>query len=202
MTGEPEQQARASAGQDLAAHIEAVAQRRERAAFEALFRHFAPRLKTYFLSSGTAAGVEADEMVQETMLLIWRKAVLFDRGKAGATTWIFTIARNVRTDARRRNRSSPTLRHRGLEEAAWMPDPASGAQELLSSAQQEARLREALSTLPTAQRQVLDLAYFGERSHSAIASGLGVPLGTVKARLRLALARLRSALGYGGKDER
>ncbi|MFC7541013.1 sigma-70 family RNA polymerase sigma factor [Siccirubricoccus deserti] len=177
MTGQPEQEERASVGQDLAARIESLAQKRDRAAFEALFRHFAPRLKTYFLRSGTAGDAEADEMVQETMLLVWRKAALFDRRKAGATTWIFTIARNIRTDARRRSRSSPALLADCSKEMEWMPDPVSGADDLLASAQQEAGLHEAFATLSLAQRQVLDLAYFGERSHSEIANRLGIRLG-------------------------
>lgn len=179
---------------EFSAHIAAVACSRDRAAFEALFQHFAPRLKTYFLRSGMTDGTEAEEMTQETMLLVWRKAALFDPGKAGAATWIFVIARNLRADARRRGRPSAAVAGGGSKAVARLPDPMPGADAMVSSAQQEAGLHQALYALPQEQLQVLELSYFEDRSHADIARGLGVPLGTVKSRLRLALARLRAAL--------
>jgi RNA polymerase sigma-70 factor (ECF subfamily) len=185
-------------GTDFSDHVVAVAQSRDRAAFAALFGHFAPRLKTYFLRSG-AGSAEAEEMAQEAMLLVWRKAGLFDPGKAAAATWIFTIARNLRADARRRGRLTVPVAgtNTGPEAMARLPDPMPGAEEMVASAQREAGLRQALRTLPREQARVLELAYFEDRSHAGIARGLGIPLGTVKARLRLALARLRAALGPG-----
>ncbi|MBV1799568.1 sigma-70 family RNA polymerase sigma factor [Siccirubricoccus sp. G192] len=183
-------------GTDFSDHVVAVAQGRDRAAFVALFGHFAPRLKTYFLRSG-AGNAEAEEMAQEAMLLVWRKAGLFDPGRAAAATWIFTIARNLRADARRRGRLPVPVAGTGPEAMARLPDPVPGAEEMVAAAQREARLRQALRTLPREQARVLDLAYFEDRSHAEIARGLSIPLGTVKARLRLALARLRAALGRG-----
>ena len=92
----------ANAG-DLSALLAAVGAARDRAAFEALFRHFAPRIKAYLLRLG-AGSPGAEDLAQEAMLSVWRKAVLFDPAKASAATWIFTIARNLRIDALRRER--------------------------------------------------------------------------------------------------
>ena len=92
--------------------IEAVATRRDRAAFVALFEHFAPRVKTFMLRSG-ASEATAEEIAQETMLTVWRKADSFVPGSAGAAAWIFTIARNLRIDAlRRERRNALRVRHR------------------------------------------------------------------------------------------
>jgi RNA polymerase sigma-70 factor (ECF subfamily) len=171
---------------EFSTQIVAVACSRDRGAFEVLFRHFAPRLKAYFLRSGTADGQEAEEMAQETMLLVWRKAALFDPQKAGAATWIYVIARNLRTDAQRRAWRSVALAGSDTEAVT---------DGMVSSAQDEAVLRQALSTLPQEQLQALELSYFEDQSHVEIARKLGIPLGTVKSRIRLALARLRAALG-------
>jgi RNA polymerase sigma-70 factor (ECF subfamily) len=178
----------------FSAHISAVACSHDRIAFEALFQHFAPRLKTYFFRSGMTNAAEAEEMAQETMLLVWRKAALFDPGKGGAETWIFAIARNLRADARRRGLRSVAVVGSGPKAVARIPDPNLGADEMVSSAQYEVGLRQALHTLPQEQLQVLELAYFEDRSHADVARGLGIPLGTVKSRLRLALVRLRATL--------
>lgn len=178
----------------FSAHISAVACSHDRVAFAALFQHFAPRLKAYFFRSGATNSAEAEEMAQETMLLVWRKAALFDPGKAGAETWIFAIARNLRVDVRRRGLRSAAVVDSGPEAVARIPDPNLGAEEMVSSTQYEAGLRQALHTLPQEQLQVLELAYFGDQSHADIARGLDIPLGTVKSRLRLALIRLRATL--------
>jgi RNA polymerase sigma-70 factor (ECF subfamily) len=180
---------------EFSTQIVAVARSRDRGAFEVLFRHFAPRLKAYFLRSGTADGQEAEEMAQETMLLVWRKAALFDPQKAGAATWIYVIARNLRADARRRTWRSVALAGSDTEAVTDLPAPLSGTDEMVSSAQDEAVLRQALSTLPQEQLQALELSYFEDQSHVEIARKLGIPLGTAKSRIRLALARLRAALG-------
>ncbi len=171
---------------EFSTQIVAVARSRDRGAFEVLFRHFAPRLKAYFLRSGTADSQEAEEMAQETMLLVWRKAALFDPQKAGAATWIYVIARNLRTDAQRRAWRSVALAGSDTEAVT---------DGMVSSAQDEAVLRQALSTLPQEQLQALELSYFEDQSHVEIARKLGIPLGTAKSRIRLALARLRAALG-------
>ncbi len=183
------------AGAALSGCVLAVARRSDHAAFAVLFSHFAPRLKTYFLRSGLADAA-AEELAQETMILVWRKAGLFDPGKAAASTWIFAIGRNLRADALRRGRHAAAPPDGTADEAPHPPehDPAPTAEDLAASAQREDRLRQALRGLPREQVEVLRLSYFGHRSHTEIGRALGVPLGTVKGRLRQALARLRAAL--------
>jgi RNA polymerase sigma-70 factor (ECF subfamily) len=197
--GGPEEDTRGAAA-TLAGHVVAVGRRRDRAAFAALFAHFAPRVKTYLLRLGMPEAT-AEELAQETMLVVWRKAVLFDPGRAAASTWVFAVARNLRADALRRERPRTALEGEaggelppGAGAAAAVPDAAPDAEKMLAAARREARLRDALRALPEEQARVLELSYFGDLSHAEIGRRLGVPLGTVKGRLRLALARLRIAL--------
>lgn len=172
-----------------AALIQAIARRRDRAAFAELFRYFAPRLKAWMIRGGASA-TAAEEMAQETMLIVWQKAALFDSARAGAATWIFTVARNHRIDVLRKERHP----------SEWLPDPADGPapvaspDQALAAAQHEARIKDALRTLPAEQAEVIRKAFFEDKPHSEIEKDLCIPLGTVKSRLRLAIARLRSAL--------
>jgi RNA polymerase sigma-70 factor (ECF subfamily) len=165
-----------------------VAQQRDRAAFAALFVHFAPRIKAYLLRLGAPSAL-AEDLAQEALLNLWRKAHLFDPAKASAATWLFTIARNLRIDAiRREKRPEP-------EAQDLMPEPQADSDAGLEMAENEGRLRLALRALPPDQIQVVELSFFADKPHSQIAHELGIPLGTVKSRLRLAMARLRQALG-------
>ena len=171
---------------DHAVLIQAVAARADRGAFAVLFRHFAPRVKTLLMRAGLDAGA-AEELAQETMLTVWRKAALFDPARATAATWIFTIARNLRIDAHRRERHPDTL----------LPDPPEeplGADHLLSAGERGARVAEAVADLPAEQAEIVHAAFFLDQPHAEIERQLGVPLGTVKSRLRLAMAKLRAAL--------
>ena len=165
-----------------------VAATQDRAAFAALFAHFAPRVKAYLLRLGAPSGV-AEELAQEALLSVWRKAHLFDPAKASAATWLFTIARNLRIDAIRRERRPE------LDPEDFMPQPDADADEGLMLAENEGRLRLALKELPADQIQVVELSFFADKPHSQIAAELDIPLGTVKSRLRLAMARLKRGLG-------
>ena len=165
-----------------------VAREQDRAAFAALFGHFAPRVKAYLLRLG-APGPLAEDLAQEALLSLWRKAHLFDPAKASAATWLFTIARNLRIDAIRREKRPE------LEPEDFLPQPEAAADDGLALADEENRLRAALKHLPADQSQVVELSFFADKPHSEIAQQLGIPLGTVKSRLRLALARLKRALG-------
>ena len=169
--------------------IVAVAQAQDRSAFSALFEHFAPRVKSYLVRSGATPGA-AEELAQETLLAVWRKAAFFDPARGSASTWIFTIARNLRSDALRRERHPEALA-RELDE----PVPPRQADALLAASQREARVREALGTLSPEQAAVVRLSFFDEKAHAAIADELRLPLGTVKSRLRLAMHHLRTRLG-------
>lgn len=173
----------------FAALIEAVATDHDREAFAALFDHFAPRLKAFFMRAGANPSM-SEELVQESMLVVWRRATLFDRSKASASTWIYTIARNKRIDRLRRERRPEY----DPNDPALVPAPETGADSTVEATQWSCRVRDAMGALPAEQRRVLDLHYFEDKSQSTIAEELTLPLGTVKSRLRLALKRLRSAL--------
>ena len=170
--------------------LAAVAERHDRAAFQALFEFFAPRLKAFMYRQGAAADM-AEEIVQETMVNVWRKAAQFDPAKASASTWIFTIARNQRIDLlRKENRPMPDM-----NDPALVPDPEPRAPDVISRRQEAGRLKQVVSDLPPEQQEVLRLAFFEEKAHATVAEELGIPLGTVKSRIRLAFRRIRAELG-------
>lgn len=186
----------ASDRDEFADLVERVAAERDRAAFARLFDHFAPRLEAYLLRLGTDNG-SAEELAQEVMVTLWRKAALFDRRKSSVATWLFRIARNRRIDAVRRDRQG------GLdpEDPSLHPAAPEDADTLVDARRQEARVRVALELLPTEQVELIRLAYYQDLSHSQIAEKTGLPLGTVKSRIRLAFARLRKALEEAGAAE-
>lgn len=171
----------------------AIAAQRDRDAFARLFIYFAPRIKTYMRRCGASDG-EAEELAQEALLMVWRKAHLFNPASAGASTWIFTIARNLRIDASRRaaRGSARTLTD---AEAEFALDDSPLPDQVVSTSQGENRIRRALAMLSADQQRVVELSFFEDIAHAEIADTLGIPLGTVKSRLRLAMARLRDLLG-------
>jgi RNA polymerase sigma-70 factor, ECF subfamily len=178
---------------DWAGLIAAVAKERDRKAFARLFEYFAPRLKTYMRRSG-ASEAQAEELVQETMLAVWRKAESFDTSSAGASIWIFTIARNLRIDALRRERPSNAAAASDVE-LEFLIDAAPQPDERAALAQREKLIRRALAQLSDEQMRVVELSFFEEKAHPEIARILQIPLGTVKSRLRLAFKQLRTHLG-------
>jgi RNA polymerase sigma-70 factor (ECF subfamily) len=156
----------------------------DRAAFALLFRHFAPRIKAFLRKSGAGEAL-AEECAQDVMATVWQKAYLFDPGRASVATWVFTIARNRRIDALRKARRPEP------EDLPWGPEAEPDQAEALELQQASRRLVEALALLPEKQRMLIERAYFGDLSHSEIAAETGLPLGTIKSRIRLALERLR-----------
>jgi RNA polymerase sigma factor (sigma-70 family) len=177
--------------------VGAVAERRDRDAFARLFDHFTPRIEAYLGRLG-AEPATAEEISQDVMLTLWRKAELFDPAKSSVTTWLYRIARNRRIDAARRDRMDYVdPMDMALEEVAddAAPDSAMDMQ------QREEALRSAIRQLPEEQLSLVRLAFFDSLSHSSIAEVTGLPLGTVKSRIRLAFARLRRALEAQGVVE-
>ena len=166
----------------------AVAERQDRAAFATLFGHFAPRLKAYIRRFGMEEA-RAEELAQEVMLIVWRRAALYDPAQASVSTWIFTIARNKRIDELRRERrpeidpNDPAL----VQEAAVVD-------VVIAQNEVGRRLHAAVAALPEEQALVLRKNFFEDKPHNEIAAELALPLGTVKSRLRLALAKLRLAM--------
>ncbi|MBJ7511431.1 sigma-70 family RNA polymerase sigma factor [Brevundimonas sp.] len=176
------------AGEDFDRLIEAVAMRRDRDAFARLFDHFAPRLKAYLMKAGATAGA-AEDFAQDAMLTVWRKAELFDRTKAHAATWIFTIARNRRLDVLRQD-----ARRLPLPEIDLAQDEPEQPDTVVLAAENAARLKAAMARLSPDQIEVLRLAFFQDNAHSEIARRLELPLGTVKSRIRKAMIKLRTLL--------
>jgi RNA polymerase sigma-70 factor, ECF subfamily len=175
---------------DLARLIEAIAARQDRDAFVLLFDHFAPRIKGFLMRGNTTSGL-AEELAQDALLIVWRKASQFDSSRAGASAWIFTIARNLRIDVARRDQRAKLLDMQADEN---LEQPAPPDAELLAS-ELEQRVRSALRHLPDDQMRVVRLSFFEGKAHAEIATELELPLGTVKSRIRLAMNRLRELLG-------
>lgn len=159
----------------------------DEAAFAELFAHFAPRVKGFLMKSGASATL-AEECAQDVMATLWQKAHLFDPSRASAATWIFTIARNRRIDALRKARRPEP------EDITWGPEDAPDQSDALALEQESVQLSEAIAALPPKQKTLIEAAYFGDLTHSEIAEKTGLPLGTIKSRIRLALERLRHTM--------
>lgn len=165
----------------------AIAQDQDQDAFAEIFRHFAPRVKAFLIKSGANPSL-AEECMQDVMATLWRKAHMYDPSRASVATWIFTIARNRKIDLLRRYaRPDP-------EELPWGPEQAPEAADVMALQQDTTRLTEALNKLPEKQRELIRHAYYGDLTHSEIAIATGLPLGTIKSRIRLALERLRHSM--------
>lgn len=172
----------------LDALVEATA-RQDRTAFAELFNFFAPRVKSYLLRLN-AGDTLAEEITQEVMLTVWRKASQFDSSQAAASTWIFRIARNRRIDAARRA-AKPELE---ADEPALLPPEVEAPDVAAHASARDVRVHAAMKDLPEDQLSLLRLAFFDGLSHREIADQLDLPLGTVKSRLRLAFDKLRKHL--------
>ncbi|ABG30388.1 RNA polymerase sigma-70 factor, ECF subfamily [Roseobacter denitrificans OCh 114] len=168
-------------------HMTRIRDDQDRAAFAELFDHFAPRVKGFLIKSG-ADSTLAEECTQDVMATLWHKSHQFDPSRASVATWIFTIARNRKIDLLRRNRRPEP------EDLTWGPEAEPDQAEVLGLQQESEILVSALAALPPAQRELIEKAYFGDLTHSEIAAQTGLPLGTIKSRIRLALDRLRHAM--------
>ena len=172
--------------------IQRVAQNHDRQAFGQLFDHFAPRLKSFMMRKNTSAEL-AEDLVQEAMIAVWKKAGLYEPTKGSVTTWVFTIARNLRIDRIRRDVHMPMTELGDYDE----PSDAPEGEELLGRKQEDGLVAKALKNIPDEQRQVLILSFVEDMPQSEIATKLAIPLGTVKSRMRLAYGHLRRILETG-----
>jgi RNA polymerase sigma factor (sigma-70 family) len=173
--------------------VQAVAERADRTAYAELFDYFAPRVNAYLLRLGAEHAL-AEEITQDAMVTLWRKAALFDRTKSAVGTWLFRVARNRRIDLIRRDKSAKL----DPEEPMLIPEAPQAADEMMDLGQREDMVRGALKVLPAEQLDLVMMSFFNGLSHSQIAEQTGLPLGTVKSRIRLAFARLRRALEDAG----
>jgi RNA polymerase sigma factor (sigma-70 family) len=170
-----------------------VAELRDRDAYAELFRHFAPRIKSFALASpGMSSNALAEELVQDVMLKVWNRAETFDAAKSSATTWIYTLARNSRIDLLRRR-----MRLHEEVDVDQLWDIGGDADALEKEAVQrraERDVKASLDALSPEQRQIIAKVYMEGKSHSEAAEELNLPLGTVKSRVRLALSKLKVML--------
>jgi len=171
-------------------NLMAIGQRRDESAFSEVYGHFAGRIKSFLMSRGMEDSI-AEELVQEIMLLVWRRAESFDPKKAAASTWIYTIARNRRIDYLRGN---SRIEVEFEDEMLELDDDEITQEQSVDLAQQSDLLKDALERLPQEQQHVMHLSYFRGQSHGAIAEWLGLPIGTVKSRIRLAMKSIRNDL--------
>ena len=172
---------------DWITHMSRIRDDRDQSAFAELFQYFAPRVKAFLMRSGADATL-AEECTQEVMATLWHKAHLFDASRASVATWVFTIARNRKIDALRKQRRPEP------EDLVWGPEEEPDQADVLSLQQESEQVGRAIAALPAKQRELIEKAYFGDLSHSEIAEQTGLPLGTIKSRIRLALDRLRHAM--------
>lgn len=181
MTLEPDQTALQTA------RMLAVRDHRDRAAFSGLFDYFAPRLKGFVIRKGASAA-EADEIVQDVMLTLWRRADLYDPHRAPVSAWVYQIARNRHVDVIRKERRPVP------EELADETEQERDASQIMAITQETGLLQQAISRLNPEQRAMVEGAYLGEMTHRQISLQTGLPLGTIKSRIRLGLDRLRHEL--------
>lgn len=169
-------------------HMERISAAQDQTAFAELFSHFAPRVKAFLMKNGADSGL-AEECTQEVMATLWTKAHMFDPSRASVATWIFTIARNRTIDAiRKQRRPEP-------EDLEWGPAAEPDQADAMAIQEDSEKLARAIAELPEKQRILIERAYYGDLSHSEIAAETGLPLGTIKSRIRLALERLRHTMG-------
>jgi RNA polymerase sigma factor (sigma-70 family) len=166
-----------------------VAEERDRAAFAKLFDHFAPRINAWLMRQGAPNGL-AEEIAQDTMIVLWNKAHLFDPAKSSVSTWLFRVARNRRIDLIRRDKSDRI----DPNDPIFHPSPMEAPDQEMDASARDERVRAALTTLRPEQMDLIKQAFFDGLSHSEIAERTGLPLGTVKSRIRLAFKKLRDAL--------
>ncbi len=175
--------------QRFAVLARAVAERRDQTAFSHLYDYFAPRLKSWLLRQRMADG-EAEELVQEVMIVLWHKAGLYDPARSSLSTWIFRIARNRRIDLQRRSK----IRVLDDNDPGLQPIGELAADVVMEYEDRDAQVRAAMAELPHEQQELLRAAFFLGQSHSEIAAITGLPLGTVKSRIRLAFGKLKKRL--------
>jgi RNA polymerase sigma-70 factor (ECF subfamily) len=180
--------------EDLQRWIAAVATNADKQAFASLFRFYAPRVKGFLMRSGSAEAL-ADELAQETMVAVWRKASSFRPEQASLSTWIYTIARNLRVSHFRRMPVSDPLDENELAHTdGAQSDTHPTPDDRIFARQRAQGVAQALAALPAEQAQILRLSFFDDHAHARIAQELGIPLGTVKSRIRLAVTQLRRVL--------
>lgn len=167
--------------------IRAIAEHADRSAFVTLFEYYAPKIKAQVMRFGIDASV-ADDVAQDALLAVWQRAAQFDPKRGSASAWIFTISTNARIDRLRRDK-------RFANSVPIEPEGPEFVIAALDETADDARMAEIVRTLPEEQQSLVFLSFYSDMPHAEISQKLGIPLGTVKSRIRLAMARLRKLLG-------
>ena len=189
MTQAPARGSSDTSNDHLADLLARVADDKDKSAFTSLFEHFGPRIKGFMMRKGANSDL-AEDLAQDTMITVWRKAHMYSRDKGSVSTWIFTIARNRRIDWARRTNKVQFSDIADFDQASDDPDA-----DVVVQGQQQAKLvSEAISALPEDQRQVISMAFLEDKTQMEIADRLSVPLGTVKSRMRLAYQKMAKTL--------
>ena len=174
----------------MSGHLVSVAINRDKQSFKYLYKYYAPRVKSYLMRQG-ASSQSAEELSQEALMSVWRKADRFDPSKASAGTWIFTVARNLRIDALRKENRPQFDPH----DPAFVPEQEIAPDANLSLSETRGIVGEAIKKLPSDQAEVIRLSFYSDKAHRDISEELNIPLGTVKSRMRLAMKKLTLLLG-------
>jgi len=169
-------------------HLQAVATSRDRAAFQALYLHFSPKIKSFYLNQGMAN--KAEELTHEVFIKVWQKAASYDPEKAKVSTWIFTIVRNLRIDVLRKKRLQEVS-----DEDALEPSEENTFDLDMDLSRNKQKIQDVFGLLNEEQRNVLQKVYFEDKSHQIAAAELEMTPGVVKSRIRSALKVLRSHMG-------
>jgi RNA polymerase sigma-70 factor, ECF subfamily len=174
---------------DLDSDLTAIGRHGDHLAYKRLFSEISPRLKSFLMKNGLME-TAAEEVLQDTMLKVWRKAALYDSSKSSASTWIYTIARNVKIDRiRKEMRPEPDP-----DDPCYIQDSPETGERSMERKQDRQLIRQAMSLLPPEQMRIITMSFFEEKAHGEIAEELDIPLGTVKSRIRLAFGKIRTEL--------
>jgi RNA polymerase sigma factor (sigma-70 family) len=173
----------------------------ETAAFSALYDRYAVRIQAW--ASRVLGSDRAEDAIQEIFLLLWRRARQYDPARGSFAAWFFTLARHeILRELRKYSVAERWAAGEEVDRLFEQPWEAADPADAAAARAAIPEIRAALRSMPAEQRQALVLAYFGGLTHSEIAGRLGIPLGTVKKRIRLAIARLRAAVASGHEDPR
>ena len=176
---------------DLRSYLNDIGENQDKVAFSHIFKYFAPRLKSFFVKLGSPEN-QAEEIIQEVMISVWKKANTYNSDKSSVSTWIYTIAKNKRVDKIRKEKRHYTVES---DESLEIPIPSKQEEEILASELSE-KISNTLKFLPKEQAELLKLSYFYEKTHTDIANDLNIPLGTVKSRIRLALSKMKNLVEF------
>ena len=164
------------------------------AAFVELYNRFAGSL--YAMAQRMLGdNKEAEDALQEGFTYIWRKAAAYDPTRSSPFSWAVMITRNKAIDRLRARERIEKLREKFTEESAHFSQQDPGSANEPALRERATIVRAAVLQLPEEQREALELSFFGGLTHEKISERLGVPLGTIKARIRRGLLRLRNSLG-------